>query len=88
MSLKARWAKFVGRKYRGDVSRSDEHLKMKQAFSECAGQWVAVDRKTGDVVAARSSPYDLSAYIKTNGIRNVDILRAPSEQEPEMVGFG
>jgi hypothetical protein len=70
------------------VSRSDEHLKMKQAFSECAGQWVAVDRKTGDVVAARSSPYDLSAYIKTNGIRNVDILRAPSEQEPEMVGFG
>jgi hypothetical protein len=70
------------------MSHHDEHLKMEQAFAECAGQWVAVDRQTGDVIAARGSPYELSAYIKSAGIRSVDIVRAPSEQEPEMVGFG
>jgi hypothetical protein len=88
MQIWLQWTKFLRRLYRGSVSPRDEHLKMEQAFKECAGQWVAVNRKTGDVVAARSTPYELSAHIKLAGIRGVDIVRAPSEQEPEMVGFG
>jgi hypothetical protein len=88
MRMRMQWTKRLGRLYRGKMSARDEHMKMGQAFVECAGQWVAVDRKTGDVVAANSSPYELSAYIKSAGIHSVDIVRAPAEQEPEMVGFG
>jgi len=88
MNFRMQWTKRLGRLYRGKMAARDEHLKMEQAFVECAGQWVAVDRQTGDVRAARSTPYELSAYVKSEGIRGVDIVRAPSEQEPEMVGFG
>jgi hypothetical protein len=88
MRIRLQWTKRLRRLYFGRMSARDEHMKMEQAFVECAGQWVAVDRQTGDVIAARSTPYDLSAYIKSAGIRSVDIVRAPSEQEPEMVGFG
>jgi len=88
MRIRKQWTKRVSRLYRGKMSARDEHLKMEQAFAECAGQWVAVDRKTGDVIAARNTPYELSAYIKSEGIHGVDVVRAPSEQEPEMVGFG
>jgi hypothetical protein len=70
------------------MSARDEHLKLEQAYVQCAGQWLAVDRKTGDVIAARSSPYELTAFVKSEAIHSVDIVRAPSEHEPEMVGFG
>lgn len=75
--------------YRREVgSGDDSHLRLAEAFAECAGQWVAVDRGTGRVLAARPSPYELSAYIKEHGIRGVDMLRAPAVDEPEVVGFG
>lgn len=63
-------------------------MKLQQAFRECAGQWVAIDRRTGVVVAARATPYELAAYIKEAGVRGVDVIRAPAEEEPEVVGFG
>lgn len=66
----------------------DEHLKLDEAFSQCAGAWVAVERRSGRVVASKETPYDLSAYLKTKGIRGVDIVRAPNTSESEVVGFG
>jgi hypothetical protein len=69
-------------------SQDDHHFQLDQAFSECPGQWVAVDRRTGTVVAARPSPYELSAALRGSAIRNVDVVRAPDYSEPEMVGFG
>ena len=66
----------------------DDHMKLEQAFTQCAGQWVAVNRATGHVVAARPSPYELAAYLKEQGIGGVDVLRAPDASEPEVVGIG
>ncbi|MHB1582974.1 MAG: hypothetical protein ACYC0E_04380 [Acidimicrobiales bacterium] len=66
----------------------DEHMLLERAFTECPGQWVAVDRRTGRVVATRSTPYELAAHLKSSRIKDVDVVRAPAEHEPEMVGFG
>ena len=85
-----RWVDRRTRRYGWGVPsrEDDEHMKLQQAFRECAGQWVAIDRRTGAVVAARATPYELSAYIKERGVRGVDIIRAPAEGEPEVVGLG
>ncbi len=85
-----RWlARCIPPRYGHSVpSPEDEHLKLQQAFRECAGQWVAIDRRTGAVVAARATPYELAAYIKQSGVTGVDIIRAPAEDEAEVVGFG
>ena len=88
MRFREQWTRRLRGLYRKGMSGRDEHVKIEQAFDECAGQWMALDRKSGDVVAANSSPYELAAYIKSAGIKSVDIVRAPAEQEPEMVGFG
>jgi len=69
-------------------SRPAEQPELRSAYLECAGQWVAVDRRTGRVVAARPTPYELSAYLKENQVHGVDIMRAPDESEPELVGLG
>jgi len=63
-------------------------MKLVEAFTECPGQWVAVERRSGRVVAARPTPYELSAYVKEQGIRGVEIFRAPAVGEPEVVGIG
>lgn len=77
------------RGYRIEVPpTSDVHMRLVQAFAECPGQWVAVERSTGRVMAARSTPYELSAYVKGHGITGVEILRAPDVGEPEVVGIG
>lgn len=84
-----RWLRRWATGYRRAVDRHvDEHLRLEQAFTECAGQWVAVDRRTGAVVAARPNPYELAAHLKENGIRGVDVVRAPDHHEPEVVGIG
>lgn len=67
---------------------TNEHFKLEEAFTQCAGQWIAVDRRTGHVVAAKGSPYELSAHLKANCIRGVDVIRAPDPSEPEVVGIG
>jgi hypothetical protein len=69
-------------------SGSEAQLDLRAAFAECEGQWVAVDRRSGRVVAARDTAYDLSAYLKERQIHGVDILRAPDDSEPELVGLG
>jgi len=88
VSFRKRWIKPLMSKYRGKVTSRDADLTIEKAFIECAGQWLAVDRQSGEVKATASQPYELSAYIRSNRIRGVDIVRAPSLQEPEMVGFG
>jgi hypothetical protein len=67
---------------------ADQHLRLEQAFRECPGQFVAIDRKTGVVRAAETTPYALAAKIKSERITDVDVLRAPAVDEPEVVGFG
>jgi hypothetical protein len=75
--------------YREGVSSwESDHLRLQHAFDEAPGHWVAINRLTGDVVAIKDSPYELSAWIKRKRIRGVAILRAPAESEPEVVGFG
>ncbi|MCA1709913.1 MAG: hypothetical protein LC808_44180 [Actinobacteria bacterium] len=65
-----------------------DHMHLDQAFRECPGVWVAIDRRTGDVRLASGSPYELAAKIKADRITGVDVVRAPAEGEPEVVGFG
>jgi hypothetical protein len=55
---------------------------------ECAGKWVAVDRLTNRPRAVADSPYELSAEVRRQGLRNVAIVRAPDPTEPELVGLG
>lgn len=83
------WWKSAATGYGRAVTEADDrHLRLDEAFTQCAGQWVAVNRSTGHVVAAAPTPYELSAYIKDKGIRGVEMLRAPALGEPEVVGFG
>ena len=83
------WMRRRHRGYGSGVSATaNEHLRLEEAFTQCAGQWIAVDRRTGHVVAARPSPYELSAHLKANRVRGVDVMRAPDLNEPEVVGIG
>lgn len=70
------------------MSTDESHLKLQEAFEQCPGQWVAIDRRTGHVVTARPNPYDLAAFLKEKKIAGVEIVRAPAEDEPELVGWG
>ena len=92
MAWFGRWEPWWRGRYRRTVlstpSDGDGHLRLEQAFRECPGLWVAVDRRTGEVRAAASSPYELAGRIKSELIRGVDVLRAPGADEPEVVGFG
>lgn len=85
----AAWLRGRDHGYRSHVATEhDDHLRLQEAFDECAGRWVAIDRRTGRVVDVADSPYELSARIKSNRVTGVDILRAPEHSEPEVVGFG
>jgi hypothetical protein len=63
-------------------------LPLARTLRGFAGNWVAVDRRTGEVVEAADSPYVLSARLRERGVKNVAIVRAPDETEPELVGLG
>jgi hypothetical protein len=58
------------------------------ALREAAGSFVAVDRATNAIVAAASTPDELTATIRRQGLRNVAVVRAPDPSEPELVGLG
>jgi aminoglycoside phosphotransferase (APT) family kinase protein len=57
-------------------------------LSEVPGRWVAVDRVTGEPVAAADTPYELARELRSRRIKNVAIVRAPDPREPELVGLG
>ena len=57
-------------------------------LAEVSGTWVAVDRGTNEPRAVADSPYALAAEIRSRGLRNVAVVRAPDPSEPELVGLG
>ncbi|MGH9225751.1 MAG: DUF5678 domain-containing protein [Acidimicrobiales bacterium] len=52
------------------------------------GKYVAIDMKTDEVVLATDTPQELEVKIRTQGLRNVMVMRAPMEDEPLFVGPG
>jgi hypothetical protein len=63
-------------------------LPLAETLRQFAGSWVAVDRRTGRAVTAADSPYALSAKIREKGLKNVAIVSAPNENDPELIGLG
>ena len=63
-------------------------IPLADTLRQFAGSWVAVDRRTGRAVEAADTPYALSARIREKGLKNVAIVRAPDENDPELVGLG
>lgn len=55
---------------------------------QCAGNWIAVDRATNELVAARPTADELAIEIREKRLRNVAVMRAPDPSEPELVGLG
>jgi hypothetical protein len=53
---------------------------------EYPGMWVAV--RDGEVIAARETPHRLALELRESGINDATILRAPAENEPELIGLG
>lgn len=52
------------------------------------GKYVAIDMATDEVVLAADTPQQLEADIRAKGLRNVAVMRAPTEDEPLFVGPG
>ncbi|MGI8683570.1 MAG: hypothetical protein ACR2MO_00440 [Acidimicrobiales bacterium] len=52
------------------------------------GKFVAIDMKTDEVVLTADTPQALEADIRAKGLRNVMVMRAPTEDEPLFVGPG
>lgn len=50
------------------------------------GKYVAIDMRTDEVVLAADTPQELEAMIRTQDIRDVMVMRAPTEDEPLFVG--
>ena len=61
---------------------------LSSVLREFSGQWVAVDRVTGEPKAAAATPYELARDLRSRRIKNVAIVRAPDPREPELVGLG
>lgn len=61
---------------------------LSEVLRDFAGQWVAVDRLTGEPQAAANDPYKLAAELRSRQIKNVAVVRAPDPSEPELVGLG
>ncbi len=52
------------------------------------GKWVARKFVTHEIVLAADSPQELEASIRAEGLRNVAVMRIPTEDEPLFVGPG
>lgn len=70
------------------AQREVEITPLSTVLAQLAGQWVAVDRVSNEPVAAASTPDKLAMEIRTRGLRNVSVVRAPDPSEPELVGLG
>jgi len=70
------------------MTEASRPLPLSETLRDFRGSWVAVDRTTGEAVDAADNPYALAAKIRDRGLRNVAIVRAPDETEPELVGLG
>lgn len=70
------------------MANTSKTVPLAETLREFAGSWVAIDRHSGQAVAAADTPYALSAQIRDRGLKDVAIVRAPDETEPELVGLG
>jgi len=70
------------------MTEAPRPLPLSETLRDFRGCWVAVDRQSGEAVEAAPSPYALAAKIRERGLKNVAIVRAPDEAEPELVGLG
>jgi len=52
------------------------------------GKYVAIDMRTDEVVIAADTPQELEAEIHAEGVRHIAVMRAPTEDEPLLVGPG
>jgi hypothetical protein len=52
------------------------------------GKYVAIDMKTDEVVLVADTPQALEAEIRSNGLRNVAVMRAATPDEPLFVRPG
>lgn len=71
-----------------NVSTPAASRPLSEVLRQFAGQWVAVDRVTGEPRAASDTPYKLAAELRSRQIKNVAVVRAPDPSEPELVGLG
>lgn len=65
-----------------------ERVGLSASLAQAPGKWLAVDRSTNEPRLMADSPYELSAEIRRQGLRNVAVVRAPDPTEPELVGLG
>jgi hypothetical protein len=82
------WLKRSGKERTHVANDVVERRPLGEVLRVFAGQWVAVDRITGEPVAAAGSPYKLAAELRSRQIKNVAVVRAPDPSEPELVGLG
>jgi len=52
------------------------------------GKHVAIDMATDEVVLTADTPQELHEQIQAQGLSNVMVMRAPTEDEPLFVGPG
>lgn len=57
-------------------------------LAQVPGKWVAVDRYMNEPRMVADSPHELAEEIRSSGIGNVAVVRAPGPDEPELVGLG
>lgn len=50
------------------------------------GKYVAIDMATDEIVLVAETPQELEARIRSQGLRNVAVMRAPREDEPLFIG--
>jgi hypothetical protein len=53
-----------------------------------AGRWVARRFVTHEVVLAADSPEELDSAIRAQGLRDVAVMRMPTDDEPLWAGLG
>lgn len=50
------------------------------------GKWVAI--KDGALVDVQETPYKLFESLRSRGIKDATVIRAPAEDEAQLVGLG
>ena len=65
---------------------SVEPIRLADLLRQVPGKWVAL--RNGEIVDARETLDQLVQSLKERNIKDVTVMRAPAEHEPELVGFG
>ena len=61
---------------------------LSEVMAESPGCWIAIHRGTNAPLAIADSPYALAAKIREMQLHGIAVLRAPTPDEPELVGLG